>query len=43
MQAKETEEFQKAVMEWRKEKEEGRGEAVIKDSGGGFSNHEETK
>ena len=41
MQARETEEFQKAVMEWRKEKAEGRGAAVIKDVGGGFNNQQE--
>ena len=27
-------------MEWRKEKAEGRGQAVIKDAGGAFKNHE---
>jgi len=36
MEAKESEEFQKAVMEWRKEKAEGRGHPVIKESGGSF-------
>ena len=30
-EAKESEEFKKAVMDWRKERAEGRGEAVIKE------------